>query len=135
MTSSRSPGGRSRPQPRGRARPRGAEPPGHAARPRGAEPPGRTPPAGERLQKVLAAAGVASRRASEELIVDGRVSVDGRVVTVLGTRVDPARARIEVDGERVAVSQEYDYVILNKPEGVLTTARDPQGRSTVLDLV
>lgn len=88
-----------------------------------------------RLQKVLAAAGVASRRASETLIAEGRVRVDGRVVTEMGTRVDPERARIEVDGRRIAAGERYVYLLLNKPAGVVTSARDPQGRTTVLDLV
>jgi 23S rRNA pseudouridine2605 synthase len=90
---------------------------------------------GVRLQKVLAAAGIASRRASEELIARGRVAVDGRIVTELGTRVDPERARIEVDGVRVSVRRDHEYVILNKPLDVITTAKDTHGRRTVLDLV
>jgi 23S rRNA pseudouridine2605 synthase len=84
---------------------------------------------------VLAAAGIASRRAAEDLISAGRVRVDGRVVTMLGTRVDKATARIEVDGVRVAVDPERRYLILNKPPGVVTTAKDELGRTTVLDLV
>lgn len=97
---------------------------------------GQTPAAeGERLQKVLAAAGVASRRSSEELISAGRVRVDGAVVTTLGTRVDAARARIEVDGKRVAVDPRRKYLALNKPPGYITTAKDEHGRPTVLDLV
>ncbi len=87
------------------------------------------------MQKVLAAAGVASRRASEELIEQGRVSVDGEVVRVQGKRVDPARARIEVDGSRINVDPRHEYLLLNKPAGVVTTARDPQRRPTVVDLV
>ncbi|MGZ4209188.1 MAG: pseudouridine synthase [Actinomycetota bacterium] len=90
---------------------------------------------GERLQKVIAAAGVVSRRAAEQLIDQGRVSVDGQVVRVQGMRVDPARARIEVDGERINVDQRHEYIVLNKPAGVVTTAHDPQGRPTVLDLI
>lgn len=77
---------------------------------------------------------MASRRAAEELIAAGRVRVDGAVVRTQGMRVDPARARIEVDGERVNVSTRYEYVLLNKPAGVVSTASDPQGRRTVLDL-
>jgi 23S rRNA pseudouridine2605 synthase len=87
------------------------------------------------LQKVLAAAGVASRRAAEELIAAGRVSVDGEVVRVQGRRVDPARVRIEVDGERVNVARNFVIIAVNKPAGVITTAKDPHGRPTVLDLV
>jgi 23S rRNA pseudouridine2605 synthase len=90
---------------------------------------------GQRLQKVIAAAGVASRRAAEALIEDGRVSVDGTIVRVQGMRVDPARARIEVDGERINVDARHVYFVLNKPAGVVTTANDPRGRPTVLDLV
>ncbi|MGI8588240.1 MAG: pseudouridine synthase [Chloroflexia bacterium] len=91
---------------------------------------------GERLQKVLAHAGVASRRAAEELITAGRVQVDGRTVTELGTRVDPARARITLDGEpvRPPATAGTTY-ILNKPSGVVSTSDDPQGRSTVVGLV
>jgi 23S rRNA pseudouridine2605 synthase len=87
----------------------------------------------ERLQKVLAQAGVASRRKCEEIILDGRVTVNGAVVTELGTKVDPTRDRIEVDGKPIA-SEEKVYLLLNKPRGVVTTANDPQGRKTVVDL-
>jgi pseudouridine synthase len=90
---------------------------------------------GQRLQKVIAAAGVASRRAVEEMITEGRVTVDGKIVRVQGMRVDPARARIEVDGERINVDVRHVYFVLNKPAGVVTTADDPRGRPTVLDLV
>jgi len=90
---------------------------------------------GERLQKVIAAAGIASRRTAEGLIDAGRVSVDGKIVRVQGMRVDPAHARIEVDGERVNVSSRHEYILLNKPAGVVTTVRDPEGRRTVKDLV
>ena len=98
--------------------------------------PGGTTPVAElqRLQKVLAAAGVASRRASEELIVDGRVSVNGDVAE-LGRKVDPSVDAVEVDGERINVDPERVYVLLNKPQGVLTTTDDPEGRPTVFDLV
>ena len=89
---------------------------------------------GERLQKVLAAAGYGSRRVCEELIADGRVSVDGEVA-VLGRRVDPDTARVEVDGVPVAVRPGLVYYLLNKPRGVVTTASDPQGRPTVIGLV
>lgn len=87
--------------------------------------------ASERLQKVLARAGVASRRASEELIRAGRVRVDGRVVAELGVQVEE-RARIEVDGRRVE-REKLAYVVLHKPRGVMTTLSDPEGRPTVRD--
>ncbi len=88
----------------------------------------------ERLQKVMAAAGVASRRASEELIEQGRVRVDGEVAHI-GQKVDPATAVILVDGERVNVDVDLTYVMLNKPRGVVTTADDPEGRPTVVEYV
>jgi len=92
--------------------------------------------AGERLQKVLAGAGVASRRASEALIVAGRVSVNGQVVTELGTRVVPGRDVIAVDGERLPLAaEERVYVVLNKPRGILSAVVDARGRRTVTDLV
>ena len=91
-------------------------------------------PGGERLQKVLAAVGLGSRRACEELIAEGRVTVDGEVAT-LGRRVDPATARIEVDGVPVSVRPGLVHYLLNKPPGVVTTASDPQGRPTVVELV
>lgn len=89
---------------------------------------------GERLQKVLAAAGVASRRRAEEMIQAGRVAVNGAVVTQLGTRVGE-RDRIAVDGKPISRRPSYTYILLNKPLGVLSTARDERGRRTVLDLV
>lgn len=88
-----------------------------------------------RLQKVLAQAGVASRRASEALIVEGRVEVNGRVVDVLGTRVDPARDLIRVDGRRVVVDQSKVYLALNKPRGVVSTMSDPEGRRCLAEFV
>lgn len=88
----------------------------------------------ERLQKVLAFAGVGSRRRCEELIAQGRVTVDGEVAT-LGQKVDPEAVEVRVDGERLNVNQKLVYVVLNKPRGVVTTADDPGGRPTVLDLV
>src|SRR5688572_21007231 len=88
----------------------------------------------ERLQKVLARAGVASRRAAEELMRAGRVKVDGRVVKELGTRVDPYKAKVELDGKRL-VSEPFVYIMLHKPRGVLSTLRDPEGRSTIADLL
>jgi 23S rRNA pseudouridine2605 synthase len=91
-------------------------------------------PEGERLQRVLAARGVTSRRKAEELIRAGRVSVDGRIVTELGTRVDPARASIRVDGQLVR-RQPFRYLLLNKPSGFITSASDERGRRTVMELV
>ena len=91
-------------------------------------------PAGIRLQKVLAAAGIGSRRACEELIAAGRVTVDG-VVAELGRRVDPARAVIHVDGDRIVVRDDLVYLALNKPRGVLSAMSDSRGRPTVGDLV
>ncbi len=91
-------------------------------------------PAGIRLQKVLAAAGIGSRRACEELIAAGRVTVDGAVAE-LGRRVDPATAVIHVDGDRVVVRDDLVYLALNKPRGVLSAMSDSRGRSTVGDLV
>jgi 23S rRNA pseudouridine2605 synthase len=90
--------------------------------------------AGERLQKVLAQAGLGSRRACEELIAAGRVRVNGSVAE-LGARADPESDRIEVDGAPVGVRPDLVHYLLNKPGGVVTTASDPQGRPTVVDLV
>ncbi|WP_431246906.1 pseudouridine synthase [Leifsonia xyli] len=83
---------------------------------------------GERLQKVMAAAGVASRRVSEDMIVAGRVTVNGTVVTELGRRVDPAVDRVAVDGTAVQLDTSRRYVMLNKPGGVVSSMRDEQGR-------
>lgn len=89
---------------------------------------------GERLQKVLARAGIASRRASELLIEAGRVTVNGEVAH-LGRRVDIASDRVSVDGAPVSVGLGLVYYLINKPAGVVSTAADPQGRRTVVDLV
>ena len=89
---------------------------------------------GERLQKVLAAAGFGSRRACEELIVDGRVLVNGEVAA-LGRRIDPDADNVEVDGVPVGVRPDLVYYLLNKRRGVVTTASDPQGRPTVVEQV
>lgn len=89
---------------------------------------------GERLQKLLARAGFGSRRACELLIAAGRVVVDGQVA-ILGARADPAQARITLDGVPVIVDTTLVYWLLNKPAGYVTTARDPQGRPTVMELV
>jgi 23S rRNA pseudouridine2605 synthase len=90
----------------------------------------------ERLHKVLAHAGVASRRAAERMIRDHRVRVNGTLVIELGTQVDPARDRIEVDGRPLGRAETaHHYVALNKPLGVVSTAHDPEGRPTVVELV
>jgi 23S rRNA pseudouridine2605 synthase len=88
----------------------------------------------ERLQKILARAGVASRRKAEELIQEGLVTVNGRVAA-LGEKADPERDAIKVGGKRIHLAAEHRYLLLNKPKGVLTTVSDPAGRPTVMDLV
>src|SRR5829696_3245962 len=88
----------------------------------------------ERIQKVLAAAGVASRRASEALVAEGRVRVDGKPAS-LGQKVDPDRSRIEVDGSLVGINATRAYVALHKPAGVTSTTRDRHADTTVLDLI
>lgn len=88
----------------------------------------------QRLQKILAARGVASRRQAEQLIVAGRVRVNGRVVKDLGSKADPHRDRIEVDGRRI-VPQKLAYYLLHKPRQVMTTMHDPEGRPTVAALL
>ena len=88
----------------------------------------------QRLQKVLARAGQGSRRTCEDMIIEGRVTIDGVVATV-GDKVDPATARIELDGALVPVAPGLVHYLLNKPPGVVTTASDPEGRTTVLELV
>ena len=88
----------------------------------------------ERLQKVLARAGIGSRRVCEKLIVDQRVTVNGEIPE-LGEKVDPETSQIEVDGLKIGVRQDLVYYLVNKPIGIITTAKDPQKRSTVIDLV
>lgn len=92
-------------------------------------------PAGIRLQKVLSQAGVASRRAAEELIAQGRVTVDGKVVNQMGRRIDPAVAVVRVDGNRVELREDVVHLALNKPRGMLSTMSDDRGRPCVGDLV
>jgi len=90
----------------------------------------------DRLQKILSRHGIASRRSSEQIILAGRVSVNGEIVTELGVKADPECDRIEVDGKLLQTnSPEFVYLLLNKPTGVVTTCDDPQGRKTVLDIL
>jgi 23S rRNA pseudouridine2605 synthase len=89
----------------------------------------------ERLQKVLARAGVASRRKAEELIREGKVRVDGRVVREMGVQVDPENQKIECDGIPVTSGEKRIYILLHKPVGFLSTVRDPHGRPVVTDLL
>lgn len=88
----------------------------------------------ERLQKIMAQAGVASRRKCEELIVSGRVKVNGVIIQELGYKADATRDEIEVDGKKIA-RENHVYFLLNKPTGYITSVTDPQGRKTVLDLM
>jgi 23S rRNA pseudouridine2605 synthase len=90
---------------------------------------------GVRLQKVLSQAGIASRRAAEKMITDGRVEVDGQVVTQLGTRVDPVKSVVRVDGVRVNLDETLVYLALNKPRGMHSTMSDDRGRPCVGDLI
>jgi len=89
----------------------------------------------ERVQKILARAGIASRRASERVIEEGRVTLNGVIVRELGTKADQTRDDIRVDGVRVRPLKTHAYILLNKPRGVVSTRRDPEGRTTVMDLV
>lgn len=88
-----------------------------------------------RLQKIIAQAGIVSRRKAEELIVDGRVQVNGQVVTELGAKADPERDHIRVDGKLLHGAQQHRYLMLNKPKGFVTTVSDPEGRPTVMKFV
>jgi 23S rRNA pseudouridine2605 synthase len=88
----------------------------------------------ERIQKILARAGVASRRKAEELIEEGRVTINGRVAT-LGEKADPETDHLKLDGKRIEPQSELHYLVLNKPVGVMSTVSDPEGRPTVMDLV
>ena len=89
----------------------------------------------ERLQKIIAHAGFASRREAETMIREGRVTVNGRVVTELGTKASPGRDHIKVDGKLITRAETHRYILLYKPKEVMTTVEDPQGRRTVIDLI
>ena len=89
----------------------------------------------QRLQKIIAAAGIASRRKAEELITGGLVSVNGQVVTELGSKADPERDHIRVNGKLLHGPERHVYLLMNKPKGYVTTLRDPEGRPTVMDLL
>jgi 23S rRNA pseudouridine2605 synthase len=89
----------------------------------------------ERLQKIIAAAGIASRRKAEELITGGLVSVNGQIVTELGTKADRDRDHIRVNGKLLHGAERHVYLLMNKPKGYVTTLRDPEGRPTVMDLL
>lgn len=89
----------------------------------------------ERLQKILSKAGVASRRAAEQMILSGRVQVDGVTITELGVKYDPFAVKIAVDGTFIHAAEKHVYFLLNKPKGYLSTAHDERGRRTVLDLL
>ena len=92
-------------------------------------------PRGDRLQKILAQAGIASRRAAEQIILDGRVEVNGQVVTELGTRADLDHDHVKVDGKRIQGKEQQRYFMLNKPRGYVTTLEDPEGRPTIMKLL
>jgi pseudouridine synthase len=89
----------------------------------------------ERLQKILSQAGVASRRASEQLMLEGRVTVNGTTIRELGTKADPSSDDIRVDGRRIKLPERHRYLLLNKPRGYVTTRSDPERRPTVMDLL
>ena len=89
----------------------------------------------ERLQKILSRAGVASRRKAEKIMLEGRVTVNGTVVTELGTKADLERDHIKVDGKLHSPPKNLIYIVLNKPNNTMTTVSDPEGRATVMDLL
>jgi len=89
----------------------------------------------ERLQKIIAAAGIASRRKAEQLISGGLVSVNGKIVSELGSKADPEKDHIRVNGKLLQGPERHVYILMNKPKGYVTTLRDPEGRPTVMDLI
>src|SRR5436309_11336674 len=89
----------------------------------------------ERLQKILARAGVASRRGAEQVMAEGRITVNGVTVRAMGSKADIARDDVRVDGVRIKAPERPVYLVLNKPKGTVTTRHDPEGRATVMDLV
>src|SRR2546421_10459401 len=89
----------------------------------------------ERLQKILAHAGVASRRHAEAMITTGRVTVNGHISTELGSKADPSEDVIKVDGKKLRTTQRHVYIVLNKPKNVMSTSDDPQARPTVVEYV
>jgi 23S rRNA pseudouridine2605 synthase len=90
---------------------------------------------GQRLQKIISQAGIASRRAAEKLITEGRITINGVMVRELGTKADPTRDDIRIDGRRVKSAERLRYILLYKPAGYVTTRSDPQRRRTVIDLL
>ena len=91
--------------------------------------------AAERLQKIIAAAGISSRRHAEEMIQQGRVSVNGQIVSELGSKADPESDHIRVDGKLLHGPERHVYMVVNKPKGYVTTVTDPEGRPTIMDLI
>ena len=89
----------------------------------------------ERLQKYMAQCGVASRRKCEEIILEGKVKVNGVVVKELGTKIDPEKDTVEFNDKIIKIEEKKVYIMLNKPEGYITSAKDEKGRKTVLDIV
>jgi pseudouridine synthase len=89
----------------------------------------------ERIQKILAKAGIASRREAEKMMIEGRVTVNGQVVDTLGFKTDPSKDHIKVDGKRLELFEPRVALLLNKPRGYLSTVKDPKGRPTVMDLL
>ena len=90
---------------------------------------------GIRLQKIISQAGIASRRAAEKLIAEGRVTVNGETVREMGTKADPSRDDIRIDGRRIKAAERHRYILLYKPTGYVTTRADPQRRRTVIELL